>query len=45
MCFCIFWHGISSGFSGQNIIAEWAYQLYNIGQCSESRARENVRDE
>ena len=32
MCFCIFWHGTTNGFSGQNPIGEWAYQLYNIGQ-------------
>ena len=30
MCFCVFWFGIFSGFSGQNLVMEWAYQLYNV---------------
>ena len=30
MCFAVFWFGIFSGFSGQNLVMEWAYQLYNV---------------
>jgi magnesium-transporting ATPase (P-type) len=30
LCLTIFWFGIFSGFSGQNMFLEWCYQLYNV---------------
>jgi len=30
ICFTSLWFGLSSGFSGQPLFLEWAYQLYNV---------------
>lgn len=30
MCFCMFWFGCFSGFSGQNLVMEWPFQLFNV---------------